>query len=166
MRWHCSSFVLRSLHLLQQLLQTLVAFQCLDLRVAQQAHVVAILNGLDDGRVVQDGLDLRVGLQAHDRLHRRRILRQLCLQLLDIAGQGVVTRRRFAGRSRAIRGVAVIHDPRDVRLRDMHGANAGRAHGVHAIVDAQDLALNAATVLELDRWRRHDARGEAEQYST
>ena len=61
----------------------LVAFQCLNLRVAEQAHVVPLLNGLDDGRIVQDSLDLRVGLEVRDRLHGRRILHHARLQLLE-----------------------------------------------------------------------------------
>src|SRR5690349_20174344 len=87
------------------------------------------------------------------------------LQLLNLTGHSVVMRRRFAWRIRRVRYFAAVHDSHDVRLRDMHGADAGREHGVHAVVDALDFALDAATVLELNRRSGQYARGEAEQSS-
>ena len=51
----------RSMRLLpHQLFQVLVVFERLDLRIAEQAGVVALLNRLGDGGIAQDSLDLRV----------------------------------------------------------------------------------------------------------
>jgi hypothetical protein len=56
------TFIRSMLLLLYQLFHMLVAFQRLDLRVAEQAVVVSVLDGFGDGWIAQDSLDLRVGL--------------------------------------------------------------------------------------------------------
>jgi len=56
------TFIRSMLLLLYQLFHMLVAFQRLDLRVAEQAVVVSVLDGFGDGWIAQDSLDLQVGL--------------------------------------------------------------------------------------------------------